>query len=78
VINISQSYTLKATTEPNSVRYRIALPQGNGLGSSERKTIVVSRAHAFVSLCFICTSSCPATIVSPSKWNMLRLFHRHD
>jgi hypothetical protein len=33
---------------------------------------------AYISLCFICASSRQATIVSPLKWNMLRLFHRQD
>jgi hypothetical protein len=79
VINISQSYTyLKATTVPNFVRYRIALPLGNDLVSAEKNRRYSSqRAHPYVSLCFVCTSNCPVTIVSPSKWNM-RLFHRHD
>jgi hypothetical protein len=36
------------------------------------------RAHPYVSSCFICRSSRQATIVSRLKWNMLRLFHRHD
>lgn len=47
VISISQSYTyLKAITKPNSVRYTVAVPQGNGLGSAERETIVVGARSA--------------------------------
>jgi len=36
------------------------------------------RAPPCISLRLICTNSRQATIVSPLKWNRLRLFHRHD
>jgi len=36
------------------------------------------RATPYISLCFICTGSRQAIIVSPLKWSMLRVFHRHD
>jgi len=41
-----------------------------------KRLLPVSGAHIF--LCFVCTNSRQATIVSPFKWNMLRLFHRRD
>ena len=45
--------------------------------SSRTNYVRSSIAHC-ISLCFICTSSRQATIVSPLKWNSLPLFHRHD
>jgi hypothetical protein len=37
-----------------------------------------ARSHPHIFLCFICTSIRQETIMSPLKWNMLRLIHHHN
>jgi len=78
-INISQSYTSSNAITVKIVCVSITLPQGYGLGQCWFHTEIrwrqfAVRAYPFISVCFIRTSSSPATIVSP--WKSPRLNSR--
>ena len=52
--------------------------KGSLLRRMRTEPLSLVRSRPCIFPCFICASSRQATIVSPFKWNMLRLIHRHD